>query len=145
MVQRNADEIKRLNLGAGDNPMPGAVNVDLDPRAPGVMQADANNLPFDAQSFDEVHAVNPFGFNPVNAETARVLKPGGTLQVSGQTLGPRPNKNALPVSPPPAGFSPPTVTPMVDAHKFGTQKTTSGQALDTTRSTTSTYVREADG
>ncbi|MEU5986250.1 ricin-type beta-trefoil lectin domain protein, partial [Streptomyces sp. NPDC047434] len=73
---------RTLNLGAGDNPMPGADNVDLNPGHPDVRQADASNLPFDDGTFSTVHAVNPFGFNPVSSETARVMQRGGILIVS---------------------------------------------------------------
>jgi RHS repeat-associated protein len=76
------DDGRTLNLGAGDNPMPGATNVDLNPGHPDVMQADANNLPFDDGTFNVAHAVNPYGFNPVSGETARVMARGGTLVVS---------------------------------------------------------------
>ena len=128
-----------LNLGAGSNPMKGAVNVDLK-AGPGVTAADASALPFEAATFSEVHAVNPFGFNPVSAETARVMQPGGVLRVSGTARNPF----AQPVSPEAAraaGFELVETTPLQDIHNFGVQRTTSGAPLRTTTSTTTVYRR----
>lgn len=118
-----------LNLGAGDNPMPHATNVDLNPGHPDVMQADAQNLPFDDGTFSTVHAVNPYGFNPVNAETARVMERGGTLIVSAA----RANKfrKASDEAIQEAGFE------LVDRgtgihpeHMFGTMRRADGGAID---------------
>ncbi|MFE5586904.1 polymorphic toxin-type HINT domain-containing protein [Kitasatospora sp. NPDC056531] len=73
---------KTLNLGSGDNPMPNAVNLDIKPN-PGVdIVADAESLPFRDGEFATVHAINPFGYQPVSPETARVLKSGGRLVVT---------------------------------------------------------------
>ena len=119
--------------------MKGAVNVDLK-AGPGVTAADASALPFKAGSFSEVHAVNPYGFNPVSAETARVLQPGGLLRVSG-TAG---NRFAKPLSSEAAsaaGFELVETTPLQDVHKFGTQSTTTGKPLKTSTSTTTVYKR----
>ena len=128
-----------LNLGAGSNPMRGAVNVDLK-AGPGVAAADASALPFDTGTFAEVHAVNPFGFNPVSAETARVMQPGGLLRVSGTARNPF----AQPVSPAvarAAGFEIVETTPLQDIHNFGVQRTSSGAQLKTSTSTTTVYRR----
>ncbi|TXS21079.1 hypothetical protein EAO71_31890 [Streptomyces sp. ms191] len=59
-----------------------AAFLALNPGHPDVRQADASNLPFDDGTFSTVHAVNPFGFNPVSSETARVMQRGGILIVS---------------------------------------------------------------
>nr|WP_189938026.1 hypothetical protein [Streptomyces aurantiogriseus] len=56
--------------------------IGLDPRHPDVIQGSDSDLPFEDGTFRTVHAVNPFGFNPVNAETARVMERGGLLIVS---------------------------------------------------------------
>ena len=74
---------KKVNLGSGDNPMADAVNVDLRNISGVNVVANANKLPFANRSFTEAHAINPFGFNPVSAETARILQPGSILKVSG--------------------------------------------------------------
>jgi SAM-dependent methyltransferase len=109
--------------------MPDATNVDLNPGHPDVMQADAQNLPFDDGTFSTVHAVNPYGFNPVNAETARVMERGGTLIVSAA----RANKfrKASDEAIQEAGFE------LVDRgtgihpeHMFGTMRRADGGAID---------------
>ena len=84
--------------------------------------------------------MNPFGFNPVSEETARVLKPGGLLRVSGTAR----NKFAQPLSPEAAraaGFEILETTPLQDVHKFGVQRTSSGAPLRTETSTTTVYRR----
>lgn len=72
-----------LNLGSGRNPLPGATNLDIRGGRGVDVVGDAAALPFPDNSFDEIVAVNPFGFSPVTAETARVLAPGGRLVVTG--------------------------------------------------------------
>ncbi|GAA3398317.1 hypothetical protein GCM10017752_60930 [Streptomyces roseoviridis] len=62
--------------------MPGATNTDKDRRHPDVIQGSHSDLPFEDGTLRTVHAVNPFGFNPVNAETARVMERGGLPIVS---------------------------------------------------------------
>lgn len=119
----------KLNMGAGQNPMPGAVNMDRTP-GPGVdVVGDANHLPFRNGAFNEVHAVNPYGYNPVNPETARVLEPGGTLSVTGSP------KNKF-IKPPAdlegMGFRLEHEGPMIPEHGFGTQRLTNGSPLSTT-------------
>ena len=129
-----------LNLGAGSNPMKGAINLDLKAAAGIDVIADARALPFGAATFSEVHAVNPYGFFPVTAETARVMTPGGILRVSG-TPG---NKFARALSPDAAraaGFEVVGTSPLAGAHKFGAQRQTTGKLLDTATSTTTTYRR----
>ena len=84
--------------------------------------------------------MNPFGFNPVSAETASVMQPGGLLRVSGTVRNPF----AQPVSPVAAraaGFELVETTPLQDIHKFGVQRTTSGAPLRTSTSTTIVYRR----
>ena len=73
-----------LNIGAGRNPMPGAYNIDLNPGHPDVVQMDALNMEGIPDGyFDVVHSISPYGFNPVNPETARIMAPGAELNVSG--------------------------------------------------------------
>ena len=101
---------------------------------------DANALPFKSGTFDEVSSVNPYGFNPVSAETARVMKPGGLLRVSGTARNPY----AQPMSAEAAraaGFELVESGPLVEAHTFGVQRTSSGGELKTTSSITTVYRR----
>jgi len=72
-----------LNVGSGSNPLPGATNLDLLPGSGVNVVGDAGGLPFGSASFDEVVALNPYDYQAVSAETARVLGPGGTLRVTG--------------------------------------------------------------
>jgi hypothetical protein len=129
-----------LNLGSGSNPMAGAFNVDINP-APGVdIIADVNQLPFAVGAFSEVHAINPHGFQPVSVETARVMQPGGLLYVTGTM------RNRLARLLPPArallvGFELLQTTPIIPAHQFGIQRTSTGLVLNARLSKTTTYRR----
>lgn len=78
----------RLHLGCGTNPLPGWINADTVPRAPGVVtDIDATHLPFADASVDAVlaeHVFEHFSFQEegeVWPEMARVLRPGGVLTV----------------------------------------------------------------
>lgn len=129
-----------LNLGAGDNAMAGAINVDLR-AAKGVnVVTDATKLPFKNGSFAEAHAINPFGFNPVSAETARVMQPGALLYVTGSPA----NKFAKPMSALDAkasGFEVVSSGPMVKSHAFGVQKSSRGEPLPMNSAITTVYRR----
>lgn len=130
-----------LNLGAGSNPMPGAVNLDIRAGIGIDIVADASSIPVEAGHFGAAHSINPFGFQPVAAETARVMAPGSLLRVSGTARNPF----ALPVSSEiaeQAGFRQIGHGPIVPEHMFGNQSTTTGAALKTGTSTTTTYIRE---
>ncbi len=138
---KGAISAKKLNLGSGDNPMPGAINVD-NKLGEGVdVVADANALPFGTSSMDEVHAVNPNGFNPVNTESARVLKPGGTLSVTGTAKNPDivpPSSSALSAM----GLRQISQGPMSKQHSFGTQRMTDGRKLNANTSSTTVYRKD---
>jgi predicted SAM-dependent methyltransferase len=81
---------KRLNLGCGDNPLPGWFNTDIDPnRGEGVFRLDATKpFPFRSNSFEEIfteHMIEHLPYTDVLAmlrECHRVLQPGGKLRVS---------------------------------------------------------------
>src|SRR4051794_34400892 len=76
---------RTLNLGSGNEPRAGAVNVDLR-RAPGVnIVADVRALPFAGSAFDDVHASSllehfqdPYA---VLDEIHRVLAAGGRVEI----------------------------------------------------------------
>lgn len=74
----------RIDVGGGNNPQPGFLNVDLDnPRAD--IQADMGKLPFPDASVDVIfssHAlehVSKFEVVPVLREWRRVMKPSGRI------------------------------------------------------------------
>ncbi len=118
--------------------MTGAVNVDIRKNTKTDIVADADALPFISEIFDEAHAINPYGFNPVNPETARVLKPDGSLKVTGTAKNPF----SAPLSPSQAGeagFKLTETGAMQRVHQFGVQRTTSGGVLNTSASGTTVY------
>lgn len=120
--------------------MAGAINVDIVPK-PGVdVVADATRLPFADGVFDEVHAINPHRYDPVNPETARVLKPGGILKVSGQPQNPmaRPRSTSRARA---AGFVVTGTGPIDAAHLFGVQQKADGTNLNPTFSRSTTYEK----
>lgn len=79
-------------------------------------------------SFDTVHAINPYGFNPVNPETARVMAPGGILKVSCNTKA---NKftRISPEAAKEAGFEYLGEGPLDEEHRFGELKRTDGTSI----------------
>ncbi|QDT79264.1 hypothetical protein Mal35_27190 [Gimesia maris] len=82
------DPLRTLNLGAGDNPLSGAVNVDLRLNKGIDVVADAKKLPFVNEAFEQVVSLNPHGFNPISSETSRVLQSGRNLNVVAQPNNP---------------------------------------------------------
>ena len=80
-------EAKRLNLGCGNHPLEGFINVDLNPKWADVV-ADIRDLSvFGTDSVDEIvasHVIEHFYLWEVQdilIEWKRVLRPGGTLYV----------------------------------------------------------------
>ena len=133
-----AESLLKLNLGSGQNPMEGAINLDVIQGEAIDVRGNVEHLPFATASFDEVHAINPHGYSPVTPEVARVLKPGGSLKVTGTAR----NGWAKVVTPEQAraaGFEIIEVEPMVPEHVFGIQKTSSGGTLKLGTSQTITY------
>lgn len=74
-----------LVIGAGNNPIKGAYNIDIKKNVKiGVFKGDATNLvnvPTGSQS--KVIIENPYGFEPLNPEILRVVKPGGEIRITG--------------------------------------------------------------
>ncbi|MBU2707727.1 hypothetical protein KCM76_17170 [Zooshikella marina] len=100
--------------------------------------ADATKLPFKSRTFSEVHSINPYGFNPVSAETARVMQPGGLLHVTGNSTRNRFARSSVDEARA-AGFEIVNTGPVSATHSFGVQRSTSGKVLDTSYSTTTIY------
>jgi len=80
-------EIKKLNLGSGEDKKEGYINIDFNPLAEPDVNHDLNQLPypFEANTFDEVvafhiieHLDKPF---EIMKELHRILKPGGLLHI----------------------------------------------------------------
>ncbi len=78
---------RRVNVGCGDWPMAGWVNVDADPSKPAEVCAKVPPLPFEDESADEVYAghflehLEPEEAERFLAECYRVLRPGGKLGI----------------------------------------------------------------
>lgn len=79
--------IRRLEIGSGENPTPGYEHLDIRP-LPGInVVADARDIPIDDNIYDEILAVNileHFNRNEtvvVLKEWRRVLKPSGKITV----------------------------------------------------------------
>ena len=118
-----------LNIGAGTNPMPGATNIDINPGHSDVQPMNANKMTFPDSHFDEVHAINPYGYNPVSDEVARVMKPGATLTitVNAEKNGYTPGKTKAPISSDLELVEGPS--PMTDKHKFAVGKRIDGKEV----------------
>jgi SAM-dependent methyltransferase len=78
---------RRINFGCGQFPLPGWLNVDIDPQARADVYHDLERLPypFESNSAEEIvashvleHLDQPFA---AMSEFARVLRPGGRLTV----------------------------------------------------------------
>ena len=71
-------------VGAGTKPISGAYNIDINPKVGSVHYGDATNLvnvPTGSQA--KVIIENPYGFEPLNPEILRVVKPGGEIIITG--------------------------------------------------------------
>ncbi|MEV0086013.1 RHS repeat-associated core domain-containing protein [Saccharopolyspora sp. NPDC050642] len=130
-----------LNLGSGQNPMDNATNLDYQPGDGVDVVGDANNLPFRDGTFREVHSVNPYGFQPVSAETARVMQPGATLTVSGSPVNQFIRRAPGADEAEAMGLRLVYEGPMVPQHNFGTQALSNGNPINTTNHISRVYQR----
>ena len=80
--------MRRLNIGSGQRPLPGYINLDIDEVSFVDVVADCRCLPFKENTFDEIHSravlehISWRETFDVLWEWRRVLKFGGTLIVS---------------------------------------------------------------
>lgn len=165
--------VSDLNIGAGNNPMASKIcrdttNIDMSPPPSPKLQSpkekgalpkvnyragDAMNLPFGSKKFDRIHAINPFGFNPVNQSVAGAVNDVGAIFVSGTRNNkfatnekPRKNKEPKPmVDPASVGlqFVKEKLSegkPILSTrHQFGKQTKSDGTHLNTDNSFTKVY------
>ncbi len=83
----------KLNIGAGDHPLPGWWNTDINPCHPSIMQLDASKrFPFNDEIFERVFSEHMIEHVPYAAglsmlrECYRVLEPGGRIRISTPNL-----------------------------------------------------------
>ena len=71
-------------VGAGTKPKSGAYNTDINPKVGGVHFGDATNFKGIPDNFFSLVIIeNPNGFDPLNSEILRVVKPGGEIKITG--------------------------------------------------------------
>ena len=79
-----AEGALRLQVGCGRDVLPGWVNMDIEP-IPGAIRADVLHIPVRDRTFNYVLAPHVLEHIPdvkgAIAELARVLRPGGTLEI----------------------------------------------------------------
>ena len=81
--------IRKLQVGTGENPLPGWLNTDVEPATPGVLYINAcEHFPFKDCTFDYVlsehmleHMPYKQGINVLN-EIFRTLRPGGRVRIA---------------------------------------------------------------
>ena len=85
-----------LVIGAGARPHPGAYNIDINPRVPGVHRGDGTSLGnVRTGSQTRIIIENPRYFDPLNPEIRRVLAPGGTIEITGTVIVDPANSNII--------------------------------------------------
>ncbi|MCL1982496.1 MAG: hypothetical protein FWG53_05300 [Clostridiales bacterium] len=78
-----------LNIGAGQRPLEGAYNIDINPAVPGVNMGNVTNLSNIATgSQSKIIMQNPYGYDVLTSEVSRALQKGGTLEITGGMSNP---------------------------------------------------------
>jgi len=76
--------MKVLNIGSGNSPIKGVINIDIKAGKGVDMVADVTKaLPYADNSIDALISRNPYGYLPLNSFTTQALKPGGTFTITG--------------------------------------------------------------
>ncbi len=85
----SSHEIRKLQIGAGENPLPGWLNTDIEPNTPGVLYLNASErFPFADCTFDYVfseHMLEHVSYQQgcfVLNEIFRVLRAGGRVRIA---------------------------------------------------------------
>jgi SAM-dependent methyltransferase len=83
----------KLHIGAGNHPLPGWVNSDLNPCHPDILRLDATlPMPFPPAHFDHIFSEHMIEHVPYAGGVAmlrecyRILKPGGKVRISAPDL-----------------------------------------------------------
>ena len=85
----NIDKQKVINIGAGKLPNDGAVNIDINPQADGVIKADGYDLSqYPEGEFDSVIAMNPYNYDILESDVPRIVAEGGKMTVTGNISNP---------------------------------------------------------
>jgi len=81
--------LRKLQIGTGENPIPGWLNTDLEPTLPEVVYLDAlERLPFEDQTFDYVFSEHMIEHIPYKQglqmlkEIHRILRAGGRVRIA---------------------------------------------------------------
>ncbi|MBI1922874.1 methyltransferase domain-containing protein [Candidatus Poribacteria bacterium] len=143
LFKYGASPRKVLNLGSGRNPLAGAVNVDIRALKEVDVVGDASKLPFKNAVFDCIIVQNPYDWEPLRSNAARILKPGGTLTVVGQPRNPfiRGMMNKTPSELQVLGWELIEQASASEALKFGIPRASTGQILDSSVFIQLTYRR----
>jgi predicted SAM-dependent methyltransferase len=81
-------EPKKLNIGAGPNPLPGWLNVDIEPHHDVIKMDATKQFPFEDGTFSHIfseHAIEhleQWGAENMLRESYRVLRPGGRIRIA---------------------------------------------------------------
>lgn len=86
LITKHLMDNVRVDLGGGTDPEPAHLNIDLRPTESVDVAASADNLPFEDESIDRIHANSLVphlpDLNEAVEEWSRVLKPGGELELA---------------------------------------------------------------
>ena len=88
MVERSAANFPKLHLGCGETYIEGYINIDSRSDTRVDIVADMNNLPFEAESVDEIYACHSIEHIPMNnimmtiKKLHKILSIGGKIYIS---------------------------------------------------------------
>lgn len=82
-LKRPAASNGTLNIGAGNRPVSGAFNIDINPRVTGVHRGNGTNMPNVRTGSQSRIIIEHPQFDVFNSEVRRVLQPGGRIEITG--------------------------------------------------------------